>query len=679
MRNSFNKYILLFILGVLGSQAKLFAQIGVGPGPYCMPLVSQVPCNASGPSNNPGNAFNDFIDNFSTSGGNVNIVNLNSGCNTQNFPGIGNRNYINYGCTNFLAVNPGQVITFTLQTGIIFPQGFAIFIDWNQDNIFQTPSEIVAWNTGLSQQLPPLPASSYSTGYSFSIPPGQANGTYRMRVRCSYFIANGSTINPCTNQAFGEAEDYSVYVGTTPSGIITGTANVNSPVCEGSTFSLNVVTTATAPTTYTWSGPANYSTTIQNPVATATLGMGGVYNVTVANGACPIVCTTTLVIVPLPQYNVIPASATVCQGGSFLAVASTNVNTFFYNFQWLGPPTIAIQTPTAPATFINTLPLPATTSVAIVVYSIVVTPTALNCPVTTTMSVQIDNPATPTLTLPGPLCNTFPITFGTANPPGGTWYGNPLVASNGIINPGFALQNNGPWGTSSVSYSNTIGTCTAGATGNISVSQFQTAALTGTIPNACSYDLPFNLNSITLNPIGLWSGPGTSANTFTAAKIPPGVNVLTYYNPSTPYPNICPASNTMSVKVFNPPPPIIAPIPPKCTNAASVTLLSTPTGGVWSGNPGVSPSGIYTPGASSNLAGTNSVMYTAGQGTCVASSSATYHVSQFKSAALALTSLNMCVTSNSINLMSLPTSAIDGDLDECPDPNGNRFGGYLFI
>jgi len=205
--------------------------------------------------------------------------------------------------------------------------------------------------------------------------------------------------------------------------------------------------------------------------------------------------------------------------------------------------------------------------------------------------------------------------------------------------------------------------------------------LIGTLPNQCVLDRPTSLLSLVQNNQGVWSGVGVSANTFTPTGLPTNSYILSYYNPSTPFANVCPASNTLLVNVFNPQTPVITPILPKCTNAASVALLVAPVGGVWSGNSGVAPWGIYTPGLSSNLAGINTVSYTAGQGTCVATSSATFHVSRFNSAALTASALDLCVTTNSFELMTLATSTVNGAWSVLtPTPNGFSFinGIYSF-
>jgi hypothetical protein len=174
-----------------------------------------------------------MIDCFNTTGASVNIVNNNSGCN-----GLPN-NYIFY--CNPLVVVPGQTVTCNLKSGLNFSQGFAIFIDWNQDNIFQLTSERVAF-------VATAPPAATWTSCKFIVPLTQANGIYRMRVRSSY-SASGNTIDPCTNHSFGECEDYSVYIGITPPGSPPVSISATQTyICPGDSVSIS----ASGATSYTW-------------------------------------------------------------------------------------------------------------------------------------------------------------------------------------------------------------------------------------------------------------------------------------------------------------------------------------------------------------------------------------------------------------------------------------------
>jgi gliding motility-associated-like protein len=207
----------------------IFTKVSYAQAPYCGVNYNNIPCNQPGPSNQPGNFINDFINSFNTTGATTNIVNNNSGCNAMPF------NYIHYNpCQHYLGVTPGQVITCNLQSGNTYSQGFAIFIDWNQNNIFDIPAERVAATPG-------VPPAATWTAINFTVPVGQAPGIYRMRVRAAYATA-GVSIDPCMNYGFGEVEDYDVYVSQTPSvGVVAGTASVNNTnICTGQTVTLTL-------------------------------------------------------------------------------------------------------------------------------------------------------------------------------------------------------------------------------------------------------------------------------------------------------------------------------------------------------------------------------------------------------------------------------------------------------
>lgn len=614
-----------------------YAQSNVST-PYCQGNYSSGQCNQSGPSNSPSNSINDFIDDFVTTGANINIVNASSGCNGLN------NNYIFYGCQHYMAASPGQTITCILKSGIIFAQGFVIYVDWNQDNVFQNPGEQVA-ATGTM-----IPAAASTVTLSFVIP-ANANGTYRMRVRCSFSMA-GFAIAPCSQEVFGETEDYNIYVGTIPPGIITATASTpNGTVCAGQQVSLNVAYSGTIVPTFTWSGPGAYSSNLQNPVITTTgQAQSGIYTVTVSNNACPVTATVPIRVVDYPSYTITPSTPTICQNGVFFAAAvfPLGVNTNSFNFNWT--PTTGqgqIFSPLAHATSITPLPLPVTQSVGTAVYSLNVVPKALSCPVQKTLTVTIRNPFTPTLTMPPPLCNTFAQHQLTASPGGGTWSANSGVSTGGLLTPSLAAI-----GTNTVVYSVTVGSCQVSNSATFSISQFHTPALTSSLSTLCEQDPLVNLMNLVQDTVtGKWSGPSVvQSKYFSPTNLASGTYTLKYNTWSTPIDSICPSFTLFAVSVFNPPTPTITSIAPRCNTSPTLQLTAIPGGGTWNGN-GISVGGLLTPSLSS--IGTNTVFYTAGQGTCLASSSRTFHVSNFNTAALTGTIGHQCVTNNPVNLMSI--------------------------
>jgi len=205
MKKKFTYLTTFLLLASLLSPLTIFSQVGYGPAPYCLPLYSNKPCNQPNPSNTAGNSINDFIDSFNTTGASGNITNNNSGCNTQTISSVP-ENFMFVACPSFLRVLPGQNITCNFMSGIIFNQGFAVYVDWNKDNTFAFPGEQVC-------SPPGTPAAATWTSAVFTVPAAQAVGSYTLRVRCAYATA-GPSVDPCALFSFGETEDYRLVVGS---------------------------------------------------------------------------------------------------------------------------------------------------------------------------------------------------------------------------------------------------------------------------------------------------------------------------------------------------------------------------------------------------------------------------------------------------------------------------------
>ena len=329
----------ILIVFLLGIQLNFQAQIGVGPAPYCMPLYSQIPCNQPNPSNTPGNFINDFIHSYNTNGATTNIINNASGCNAQNLSGI--KNYRLWGCQHYMVCSPGQVITSNFQSGNTFAQGCAVFVDWNNDGIYNAAAftGVVPGGEKVTRTAG-VPGAGIMTAMPAWTVPNVPAGVYRMRVRCAY-ATSGLVIQPCNNYGYGETEEYYLYVNMQPVGIITATLNSNSPVCTGNTLSLSAVASGTGANTYTytWSGPNSFTSSAINPTVAATTSLqSGVYTVTINPGACPITQTILVSVNQTPTITSITNNGPVCQGNSInITLNSTSSGTTTYN--WSGPNT----------------------------------------------------------------------------------------------------------------------------------------------------------------------------------------------------------------------------------------------------------------------------------------------------------------------------------------------------
>ncbi len=138
------------------------------------------------------------INNFSTTGATVNISNLGTGCAS------GGAGYSDYSEDHVMDAMQLAIITQT--TSITsFGGGVKIWVDWDQDGIFET-SELVASSTAT------VPSGTSFTS-SFEVPLTAATGLTKMRVRV---VESSTTFDPCSSGTWGEAEDYGVMITAAP-------------------------------------------------------------------------------------------------------------------------------------------------------------------------------------------------------------------------------------------------------------------------------------------------------------------------------------------------------------------------------------------------------------------------------------------------------------------------------
>jgi hypothetical protein len=140
-------FLTFLLFAILGSQSVF--------GQYCTPTFI-LGCSES-----------DQIENFSTTGGVSNITNNNSGCSST----------YQYYSGQTVSQYPGQNVNMSMQSNVAWPEGFKIWIDWNNNQSFADAGDLV-----------------YSSGFAsinvfntvITVPSGASVGVKRMRVLCSY-------------------------------------------------------------------------------------------------------------------------------------------------------------------------------------------------------------------------------------------------------------------------------------------------------------------------------------------------------------------------------------------------------------------------------------------------------------------------------------------------------------
>ncbi len=187
------------------------------------------------------------------------ISNLDSG------PGLDGSGYSDFS-TQTVMVTPESDITYsvTIASGTT---GLKIWIDWNNDLMFDETTELV------------YQTSNYSGSHTGSITMPAAAGNYRMRIGSSY-TPNSGPANACGHTGSGEYEDYTIEIVqlATCTEAIAGTVvgSTTMEVCALTPFSMSVTGNSEPADglTRTWqSSPAGAGTWTDLGVASSTINI----------------------------------------------------------------------------------------------------------------------------------------------------------------------------------------------------------------------------------------------------------------------------------------------------------------------------------------------------------------------------------------------------------------------
>lgn len=428
-----------------------------------------------------------------------------------------------------------------------------------------------------------------------SVPAASASdaGTYSLTV----------TVGGCTSAA----GTTTVVVNAAPA---TPTPTSNSPVCSGQSILLDGPTVAGA--TYSWTGPNGFTSTLENPtVSAASVSDAGTYALTVTVGGCSSATAAVVVTVSPSGAPAFDPLTAVCIGSSAVTPPTTSTDgvsgtwspssfttasagTFTATFTPAGGSCATTTTISLTVNPTNVVPTfnalasacvgaaavtPSTTSTNGVTgtwspssfstasegtFTATFTPGAGQCGTTTTISLTVGPPVTPTFTALTAVCQgaTSPTLPGTStNSVAGTW--SPASISTATA------------GSFSSTFTPTAGACATTATISLTVDAPTTPTFTA-LGTACVGSAAPTLSTTSNNSItGTWSPTGfstASTGTFTATF--------------TPTAGQCAATTTLSLVVTTPTTPVFASVPAVCQNDAAVVLPVTSGNGI---------SGTWTP------------------------------------------------------------------------------------
>lgn len=116
--------------------------------------------------------------------------------------------------------DPNPLFTTTLQAGGSYgctvyagqyTEGYAAWIDYNDDGTFNNSTERIGFSSGQVAGSGSVGVLGASATFPIVLACNPSLGQHRLRVRAMY-NTNGSAVTPCTDNSFGEIEDYTITI-----------------------------------------------------------------------------------------------------------------------------------------------------------------------------------------------------------------------------------------------------------------------------------------------------------------------------------------------------------------------------------------------------------------------------------------------------------------------------------
>ncbi len=340
--------------------------------------------------------------------------------------------------------------------------------------------------------------------------------------------------------------------------------------CQGSsngsvTVSLSPAPGAGAQNTFSvfslFNSPVYSASIAAGPQTSLALGNlpAGTFSVVSFDGSCKY-GNTFGILSFADTFTLSPSTHTICSGQ--LATAgvthTANPSPGQYTYSWSPSYLLAGSNQQSTILWQNT---PAPGSLNTVVFTVVVTPSIINCPMSKTMAITWANPITPSIVPIPTLCSNSPNHTISVMPNGGSFMNAPAINSlTGVLTPSLANI-----GLNSFVYDNSVGPCLASASasfniggpsisfsGNTLVCTGQSGIIFANGANSYTWNTGANSNSISISP--------TMNTVYTAT----GSHTL----------DLCTSTRTVLVQNINPPSILISGNTSICS-MTNGTLLAT--------------------------------------------------------------------------------------------------------
>ena len=310
-----------------------------------------------------------------------------------------------------------------------------------------------------------ISAVTNATTYAWSVSGGGSitGGAGTTNITVTWTTAGGPyTVSVTASNSCGSATNsVAVTVGSAP-GAATASVTPN-PVCAGNNVTLN--SSSSGATSYSWSGPGGFSSTLQNPAINGVLAnQAGTYTVTASNACGSVTASASLVVNSKPSATTASASPNpACQGQT---VNLTGGSTGETSWAWSGP-----------QTYSSTLQSPSITNIQANqggTYTLIATNTCGNDTATVNLVVNTKPTAVVATAFPNPVCvgDSVRLNGSATGAVSYSWTG-PNSFTSAISNPLISSFVTADSGVYTLSATNTCGT----TTGTVRVT-------IGTIPTA---------------------------------------------------------------------------------------------------------------------------------------------------------------------------------------------------
>lgn len=130
---------------------------------------------------------------------------------------------------------PSSSYSLSIATGEYGSQGYAAWIDYNDDGVF-TINERIGYTNGTIGTGFTMGQVNDSSSFVISLTCNPPAGVHRLRIRGAYFT-DGDQIDPCSSYGYGETEDYEITIAPPPAcpsaGLVVSTTTTQTSATVG--------------------------------------------------------------------------------------------------------------------------------------------------------------------------------------------------------------------------------------------------------------------------------------------------------------------------------------------------------------------------------------------------------------------------------------------------------------